>query len=95
MRGSESIANGFAALLHKARTDAGLTQEDLADLSGLDRSTVSQAELAKASPQLETLIRLAGALKMDPAELMPSVRWEPPAPSTSPKGSFRERPLKG
>lgn len=90
MRGSKAIANSFAERLHKIRNDAGLTQEDLAHLSGLDRSTVSQAELAKASPQLETVIRLAGGLRMDPSALIPDVRWEPPAAATSPKGKFRE-----
>jgi transcriptional regulator with XRE-family HTH domain len=93
MRGSESIAGAFAKVLRKARVEAGLTQEELAHLSGLDRSTISQAELANASPQMETLIRLAGALEMDPCDLMPAVRWEPPAAATSPRGTFlRQKP---
>lgn len=92
MRGSESIAQAFAAALRKARKESGLTQEELAHLSGLDRSTVSQAELGKASPQVETLIRLAGALDMSPSDLLPNVRWEPPAASANPKGKFRKKP---
>jgi len=83
------VAAAFAAILRDARLEAGLTQEALADLSGLDRTTISQAELAKASPQLETLIRLAGALGREPAELIPAVRWEPPAAVERPKGHFR------
>lgn len=89
MRGSESIAEAFAEKLRAARSEAGFTQEELAHLSGLDRSTVSQSELANASPQLETLIRLAGGLQLDPRELMPDVRWQPPAAATHPRGTFR------
>lgn len=89
MRGSEPVAEAFAVILRDARTRAKLTQEDLAFLSGLDRSTISQAERAKASPQLETLIRLAGGLAMEPCELMPGVRWEPPPSSAKPSGAFR------
>jgi transcriptional regulator with XRE-family HTH domain len=84
-----SVAVAFAALLRAARHEAGLTQEALANLSGLDRTTISQAELAKASPKLETLIRLAGALGRDPTELIPQVRWEPPASFERPQGRFR------
>lgn len=89
MRGSKPIANAFAEVLRKARADAGLSQEELAHLSGLNPTTISQAELAKASPQLETVIRLAGALEKDPRDLMPEVRWEPPASASRPKGRFR------
>jgi transcriptional regulator with XRE-family HTH domain len=84
-----TVAGAFAALLRNARREAGLTQEALANLSGLDRTTISQAELAKASPQLETLIRLAGALGREPSELIPKVRWEPPATFKRPEGQFK------
>lgn len=89
MRGSKPIADGFAAVLRKTRAEAGVTQEELAHLSGLNPTTISQAELGKASPQLETLIRLAGALGKDPRDLMPDVRWEPPSASSMPEGRFR------
>jgi transcriptional regulator with XRE-family HTH domain len=90
MRGSQIITEAFAEALYTARTAAGLTQEELAHRSGLDRSTVSQSELGKASPQVETLIRLAGGLGMDPSDLLPKARWKPPAASARPKGEFRE-----
>jgi len=41
------------------------TQEDLAELAGLDRSYVSQLERGLANPSLEVLLRLAQALEID------------------------------
>lgn len=81
----------FAPLLRNAREEAGLTQEELAFLSGLDRTTISQVERGKALPGLESLIRLAGALEMEPSELIPDVRWAPPAGglAAQPEGYFR------
>lgn len=43
----------------KNRLALGLTQEELAEKLGLDRSTVASWELEINSPRLETLIQLA------------------------------------
>jgi transcriptional regulator with XRE-family HTH domain len=83
------VAAAFGELLLATRREAGITQEELAHLSGLDRTTVSQLELGKASPRLETLIRLAGALDVDPRDLVPPIRWAPPSDSPRPEGAFR------
>jgi transcriptional regulator with XRE-family HTH domain len=85
------VAAAFGDLLAAARKESGKTQEELADLSGLDRTSISQLELGKVSPRLETLIRIAGALEMDPRDLVPDVRWKPPATWPAPAGEF-ERP---
>ncbi len=54
------------------RRRIGLTQELLAELSGVRRSTISRYENGHASPTLETLQRLA-----DPANLDVVVVFEP------------------
>jgi transcriptional regulator with XRE-family HTH domain len=85
----EPVAAAFAELLTAARKEAGITQEALAELSGLDRTAISQLELGNASPRLATVIRLAGALDRDPRDLVPSIRWTPPANTPLPSGEFR------
>jgi transcriptional regulator with XRE-family HTH domain len=85
-----SIPDAFAEILSAARKKAGLTQEELAFLSGLDRTTISALERAAASPKLESVIRLAGALHLDPVALVPTLRWRPPVDTPVPNGEFVE-----
>jgi transcriptional regulator with XRE-family HTH domain len=55
----------FAALLRKMRTEAQLTQEELAEASGVRPRTVSDLERGVAvAPQRETVRRLADALNL-------------------------------
>lgn len=44
------------------RLAANLTQEKLAELAGIDRQAVNRIEQGHASPILDTLLRIAGAL---------------------------------
>jgi len=90
MADPDPVAAAFADLLSAARKEAGITQEALAELSGLDRTAISQLELGYASPRLATVIRIAGALDMDPRELVPAIRWAPPANTPLPAGEFRK-----
>lgn len=54
-----------------ARTRRGLSQEQLAHLSDVGRHTVNRVELAAHSPTLDVILRLARALDVPPADLMP------------------------
>jgi tetratricopeptide (TPR) repeat protein/transcriptional regulator with XRE-family HTH domain len=55
----------FAALLRELRTEARLTQEELAEASGVRPRSISDLERGVAlSPQRETIRRLADALKL-------------------------------
>ena len=60
--------------MRAVREDAGLSQEGLADAAGLHRTHVSLIERGQRSCRLETVEALAKALRVQPAELMPSVR---------------------
>src|SRR5947209_7059233 len=52
-------------LLHRFRTDAGLSQEVLAERAGLSSRGISDIERGlKARPHLHTLLRLADALDL-------------------------------
>ncbi|HVV48796.1 MAG TPA: helix-turn-helix transcriptional regulator [Polyangia bacterium] len=70
-----TFAEAFAAQLKSARRKAGITQEEVSYRAGLDSTTVSILERGLASPRLVTVLRLAGALEIEPAELIPAVRW--------------------
>ena len=52
----------LGAELQRARSEAGLTQEEAAHRAGLDRSYLSQLEHDKKSPTLDTLLPLCLAL---------------------------------
>ena len=45
--------------LERMRRDAGLTQGELAELLGVDRSTVAKWETGKSTPRLPTLVEMA------------------------------------
>ncbi len=48
----------------------GITQEELADLAGIDRTYASQLERAIANPSLSVLCRVAEALGLNLIDLI-------------------------
>lgn len=64
-RGSEPISG----ILRRLRRKAGLTLQDLADRCGLASSTLSKIENGLMSPTYDTILRVAGGLGIDIAEL--------------------------
>ncbi|VTT97972.1 xre family transcriptional regulator : Uncharacterized protein OS=Pseudomonas aeruginosa 148 GN=L999_07555 PE=4 SV=1: HTH_31 [Gemmataceae bacterium] len=52
----------LGAELRRARTDAGLTQEEVARAAKLDRAYISLLENDRKSPTVDTLVRLCRAL---------------------------------
>ncbi len=60
-----------AALLREARLRAGLTQADLAERTGRDRSVIARWEQGVVAPSVETLTDLVRACGFDlPLELV-------------------------
>lgn len=72
------------ALLHQARTRAGLSQSDLARRVGVPQSVVSEYEANKREPALSTLARLIEGtghqLSVELVRTDPSVRGLPDTP---------------
>lgn len=56
-----------------------LSQEDLADLAGINRSQISLIENGRRQPGIETVVRLAGALEVPIASLFEGIQWDPRA----------------
>lgn len=69
------MLTSFGKALRRARLDAGLTQEGLAEVSGLDRTYVSGAERGTRNPSLMTLARLSEALGVQLSDLVKSVEF--------------------
>jgi transcriptional regulator with XRE-family HTH domain len=63
----------FASNLRRIRTGRGLSQEALGVLCGLHRTEISLLERAGREPRLMTVVRLARALKVEPAELLDGI----------------------
>jgi DNA-binding XRE family transcriptional regulator len=58
------------ARIRKLRQAKGVTQTELADAVGMMRSNISRIEAAKHRPTLETMEKIAKALKVSVAELL-------------------------
>jgi len=64
------IARAFGLALRAARVERGLTQERLCELCDVDRTYPSLVERGLRCPTLAMLLRLASALRIDPARLI-------------------------
>lgn len=60
----------FALNLRLLRQECGLSQEQLADLAGLDRNYIGKLEREENSPTVDTLEVLALALQVDAEALV-------------------------
>ena len=67
----------FAANLRKLRAEADLTQEELSFRAEVHRSQISLMESGDRLPRLDTLIKLAGALRVSVGELTAEIAWTP------------------
>lgn len=61
----EASISDFRELVYRLRTEASLTQAELADRMGTTQSAIARMEGGGARPTLDTLGRLAAALDQD------------------------------
>lgn len=59
----------YGQVVRKIRLEKGISQETLADLSGLHRTYMSDVELGKRNVSLENIDRIAGALEISISEI--------------------------
>jgi transcriptional regulator with XRE-family HTH domain len=62
--------DGFASNLRGERSRRGFTQEQLAHETGITTSEISRLERCLREPRILTVVRLADALRIAPAELL-------------------------
>jgi transcriptional regulator with XRE-family HTH domain len=77
--------NTFAARLRQLRADAKLTQEELAERSGVHRQTIARLELGTRKPAWETVLALADTLGVSIEAIRPE-----PAPAPAPQAKRRK-----
>ncbi len=66
----QSITGRFGRAVQRRRKQLGMTQEELAAASGLNRSFLSEIENGRVSISLARAARLAEALQSDLADLI-------------------------
>jgi transcriptional regulator with XRE-family HTH domain len=67
---SKPLSVAFGKVLREYRERAGLSQESLADAAELDRTFIGMLERGQRQPTLESLFRIAAALKVAPQTLI-------------------------
>ena len=58
------------------RRRVGLSQQGTADRAGLHRTEVALIESGKRLPRLDTIVKLAGAVEVEPCALLAGLAWE-------------------
>lgn len=71
MRGvDQSVANVFGEIVRDLRNRLELSQEELADRSGLHRNAIGLIERGERTPNIETLLAIADGLESRPSLLI-------------------------
>lgn len=70
-------AQRFAENLVRARKRAGLSQEELGARADLHRTAIGLLERGARVPRIDTLIKLAVALRVEPDDLLDGIGWQP------------------
>lgn len=87
MAADKSVGEQFAARLRQARTDRGVSQNELGRRCRLPRSSIYRLETGDREPRLSTVLLLAEALGMPVGDLVGDVRLpaaqRPLPPSTA------------
>lgn len=72
-----TVAARFASNLQCARAAADLSQEELGVRASLHRTEISQLERGLRVARIDTLVKLAGGLGVDPGVLLAGIVWTP------------------
>lgn len=76
------VAALFGENLSRCRERADISQEELGVRASLHRTEISQLERGLRVARIDTLVKLAGALGVAPAELIEGIEWSPGATMT-------------
>jgi len=71
------VARRFGANLVRCRKRAGLSQEELGYRADLHRTAIGLLEKGSRIPRIDTLLKLAVALDVEPDRLLDGIAWQP------------------
>jgi DNA-binding XRE family transcriptional regulator len=74
---STNLLREFGHALAEQRTDRGLTQTAVAHRAGITQAALSQIENGLINPNLTTVVAIAYALQMQPAQLLATTTRPP------------------
>lgn len=74
---SEEVALHFGKNLARARRIAGLSQEELAQRASLHRTEIGMLEHGQRVARIDTVVKLAGAMAIEPGVLLEGIHWAP------------------
>lgn len=75
--GTDDVARRIGENLKRERILAGLSQEQLARRASLHRTAIGLLEQGQRAPSATTLLQLAGALSISPADFFDGIYWTP------------------
>lgn len=81
------VASRFGTNLLRARKRAVLSQEEVGFRASLHRTEIGMLERGVRLPRIDTLVKLAGAVEVDPGELLDGIAWSPAM--IPPRGYFQ------
>jgi transcriptional regulator with XRE-family HTH domain len=74
---SREVAERLGDNLRRTRRRVGLSQEQVAIRASLHRTEIGLLERGGRVARVDTLIQLAGAMSVQPAELLDGIGWTP------------------
>lgn len=73
------LSRAFGDAMKAARTQRGMSQEELGNRSGLHRAHIGEIERGEISPTLDSLQAIAHALGLPASELLATAESKPDA----------------
>lgn len=73
---NKSLAKIFGEVIKDLRNEVGISQENLAYESELDRSFISMLERGLRLPTISTLFQISGPLKKTPSEIIRLIEYK-------------------
>jgi transcriptional regulator with XRE-family HTH domain len=69
-KSQQAVCSRVAQLLREEREKRGLSMNLVAERAGLSQQMISYVEREMRNPTLETLLRIAAAIQIDPVEIL-------------------------
>jgi transcriptional regulator with XRE-family HTH domain len=85
-----SLGQRFGENLVRLRGQVDLSQQQTAERAGLHLTEISLLERGRRVPRLDTIVKLAGAVEVEPCELLAGMAWR--FARTVPAGTYVDPP---